>query len=644
MTTPTLRPALYARVSSQQQADANTIASQVEALRTRISEDGLRLDAEFCFQDEGHSGATLLRPALERLRDQAAAGVLDRLYIHSPDRLARNYAYQVLLLEEFRRCGVEVVFLNRAIGRSPEEDLLLQVQGMMAEYERAKIAERSRRGKRHAAQNGSVNVLSGAPYGYRYISKFAGGGRARYELHAEHAAVVRTMFTWIGVDGHSIREVCRRLKTQQIPSPTGKPYWDPTTVWGMLRNAAYTGRAEFGKTREVAARPRLRTPRGQPVHGRRAGSTEETPADERVPITVPAIIDEAVFAAVAEQLAANRKRRRESQRGARYLLQGLVVCGGCGYAYYGKPVSRSSRKGKPRQYAYYRCIGTDAYRFGDQRVCSNSQCRTDTLDKAVWDDACGLLANPGRVRREYDERSRKRSKGSRPSEQVERLIAQVRRGIARLIDAYEDGLLEKDEFEPRVRESKTRLARLEKEAATATNRETEDVELSAAISQLEVFAERIRSGLQDADWETRREILRTLIKRVEVGPDAIKIVYKVCPCPFEPGPERGSSQHCWRSERTPLRRPLVTCHTNAVLHQTRFQEATHDAKQTLVRHTAGQTSHQDVVVHPVKELFQVHVHHNRSTIGHVLLRLQQRLVSAASGSKTVARFRKGRVQ
>ena len=177
MTTPQLRAAIYARVSSQQQADANTIASQVEALRDRVRSDGLKLDSEFCFFDEGHSGATLLRPALERLRDQAAAGVLDRLYVHSPDRLARSYAYQVLLLEEFRRSGVEVVFLNRPIGRSPEEDLLLQVQGMMAEYERAKIAERSRRGKRHAARGGSVNVLSGAPYGYRYVGKLAGGGR-----------------------------------------------------------------------------------------------------------------------------------------------------------------------------------------------------------------------------------------------------------------------------------------------------------------------------------------------------------------------------------------------------------------------------------------------------------------------------------
>jgi site-specific DNA recombinase len=131
------------------------------------------------FLDDGYSGATLVRPALERLRDAAVAGVLDRLYVHAPDRLARKYAYQVLLVEEFGRCGVEVVFLNRELGRSPEDDLLLQVQGMMAEYERAKIIERHRRGKLHAARLGSVNVLSGAPYGYRYVTKHDGGGQAR---------------------------------------------------------------------------------------------------------------------------------------------------------------------------------------------------------------------------------------------------------------------------------------------------------------------------------------------------------------------------------------------------------------------------------------------------------------------------------
>lgn len=163
--------AIYARVSSEQQATSNTIDSQIAALEARLAQDGLTLVPEGRFIDEGYSGATLVRPALERLRDAVAAGNLDRLYVHSPDRLARRYAYQVLLIDEFHRAGVEIIFLNRPIGLSPEDDLLLQVQGMVAEYERAKILERSRRGKRHAARQGAVSVLSGAPYGYRYVGK-----------------------------------------------------------------------------------------------------------------------------------------------------------------------------------------------------------------------------------------------------------------------------------------------------------------------------------------------------------------------------------------------------------------------------------------------------------------------------------------
>jgi len=167
--------AIYALVSSTQQADSHTIASQVAALQTRVAADGLPLTPDQHFLDEGYSGATLIRPALERLRDAAALGSVTRLYVHSPDRLARKYAYQVLLIDEFQRTGVEVVFLNRELGRSPEDDLLLQVQGMVAEYERAKILERSRGGKRHAAQTGEVSVLSTAPYGYHYVRKQEGG-------------------------------------------------------------------------------------------------------------------------------------------------------------------------------------------------------------------------------------------------------------------------------------------------------------------------------------------------------------------------------------------------------------------------------------------------------------------------------------
>src|SRR5262249_42379404 len=193
-----IQVAIYARVSSEQQTEAQTIASQVAALRARVAADDCVLLPECEFIDDGYSGATLVRPGLERLRDLSASGGVERLYVHSPDRLARKYAYQVLLMDEFQRMGIEVVFLNRELSRSPEDELLLQVQGMVAEYERAKILERSRRGKRHAAQVGSVNVLCGAPYGYHYISKQLGGGAARFEVVEQEARVVRQVFMWVG--------------------------------------------------------------------------------------------------------------------------------------------------------------------------------------------------------------------------------------------------------------------------------------------------------------------------------------------------------------------------------------------------------------------------------------------------------------
>src|SRR5262249_23526198 len=114
------RAALYARVSSDTQTQEGTIASQLALLRERIEADGYVVEPELCFVDDGVSGSTLVRPALERLRDQAAAGAIDRLYILSPDRLARRHAYQMVLMDELQAGGVEVVFLNHPLGSSPE--------------------------------------------------------------------------------------------------------------------------------------------------------------------------------------------------------------------------------------------------------------------------------------------------------------------------------------------------------------------------------------------------------------------------------------------------------------------------------------------------------------------------------------------
>ena len=254
----------------------------------------------------------------------------------------------------------------------------------MAEYERAKILERSRRGKRHAADSGLVNALSGAPYGYRYIDKHSGGGQARYEIYLEQAAVVRQVFEWVGRERATINEVCRRLQASGVRTQTGKQVWDRATIWGMLKNPAYKGMAAFGKTSSGQMRHKLRPGRNHSSQPRRPYSTYPVATSEWIGIPVPALVDEAMFEAVQQQLSENRQRARQSQRGAKYLLQGLVVCKLCGYSYYGKPVSNKAAKGQTRDYAYYRCIGTDAYRFGGQRICSNTQVRTDLLEVAVW--------------------------------------------------------------------------------------------------------------------------------------------------------------------------------------------------------------------------------------------------------------------
>jgi len=280
----------------------------------------------------------------------------------------------------------------------------------------------------------------------------------------EEARLVRHVFDWVGRARLTIGEVCRRLTQAGEVTRTGKRVWDRSVVWGMRKNPASMGTAAFGKTRQEPLRPRLRAQRGRALQPRRAVSTVDVPREDWFSIPVPAIVEPEVFAAVQDQLQDNRRHARQAQRGALYLLQGVVQCQQCGYAYYGKRLSPSARKGKPRAYAYYRCLGTDAYRFGGERICQNTQVRTDLLDLAVWQEVCTLLAHPERLVEEYRRRLQPERGGPRtPLATVEGHIAQLRQGVARLIDSYAEGLIDKGEFEPRITRVRQRLARLEEQ-------------------------------------------------------------------------------------------------------------------------------------------------------------------------------------
>ena len=530
MRTSTLRSAIYARVSSEQQAQAGTIESQIEALRKRVVDDGLDLESELEFVDAGYSGATLVRPALEKLRDMAAVGCLDRLYVHSPDRLSRKYAYQVLPVDELKRNGVEIVFLNHGVGDSPEDSLLLQVQGMVAEYERAKIQERCRRGKLHAARKGKISVLGDAPYGYRYVSIHEGGGQASYEILLDEAKVARQIFEWVGTEGCTIGQVCKRLQDNEILTKKGRRCWDSSTVWGMLKNPAYKGMAAFGKTRLGERRPMVRPQRGAPEQPRRPYSTYDVPKEKWTDIPVAAIIGEGLFEVVQEKLADNRARSRERLRGPSHLLQGLVVCGRCGYAYHGVRASKATTNGKSYSYTYYRCGGTDSGRFGGQEICSNKTVRGDTLEKAVWQDVCSLLSDPQRIEQEYQRRlAEKPPESWGGAEHLRQTIGKVRRGMSRLIDSYQEGLLEKVDFEPRIRKAKERLKRLETDLERCVDKEEQRRTLSLVIGRMREFANTVANGLTNADWATQRALIRAVVKRVEIGDEDVRIVYKISP-------------------------------------------------------------------------------------------------------------------
>ena len=323
--------AIYARVSSDRQRREQSIRSQTAALRELAAARDLLVVEDLVFEDEGVSGTVLRRPGLERLRDLAVEGRFEVLLCHAPDRLARRYAYQVLLLEELQRAGIEVIFAKEPErSGTPEDELLRQFQGMIAEYERAQIAERCRRGKLHRARGGAVSVMARAPYGYRYVKR-SEHADAFFEVDEAEAPVVREIFRRYLEEDESIAKIGRWLTAQGVPTRTRAMGWNNATIWGMLRNPAYAGQAAYGKTRatgevvRATRQARLRKQRSTHI------SREDVAPEDWERITVPALISEEQFALAQERLHRNsRFSPRNTSRPS--LLQGILVCRECGYA------------------------------------------------------------------------------------------------------------------------------------------------------------------------------------------------------------------------------------------------------------------------------------------------------------------------
>jgi len=385
---------------------------------------------------------------------------------------------------------------------------------------------------------------SGAPYGYRYVTKQEGNGRASYVVLAEEARVVRQVFAWVGHDRATIEDVCRRLERLGAVTRSGKTVWNRSTVGEMLKNPAYTGAAPFGRPRLGEPRPRLRPVRGHGGPPKRPCSVHPTPSEEWIRVPVPPLVSSELFEAVQEQLRENRQRIRQRRTGNRYLLQGLVVCHACGYGFHGRTVSPRTAQGTA--YFYYRCNSANAARRTGAAVCQNPVVRGEPLDEAVWTEVRALLNDPYRLEQEYCRRLEEPSSETLATTLADltRQQEKARRAIARLIDSYTEGLIDKGEFEPRIQQIKQRATALEQQTQALADEQTLRGELRLIIGQLEAFAKRVEHGLDRADFLTRREIIRAVVRRIEVDEGKINIVFKVGRSPFVPRPSRGDLQYC----------------------------------------------------------------------------------------------------
>jgi site-specific DNA recombinase len=521
--------AIYARVSSDRQKENHTIASQTAALIEYAQTHGYSVPPEWVFQDEGYSGAILVRPGLEALRDLAAEGQVAAVLVYSPDRLSRKYAYQVLLSEELSRCGVELIFLKAPAGATPEDQLLVQFQGMIAEYERTQIAERCRRGKKHMAQQGGVNVLSGAPYGYRYVKK-SDTSAAFYEVMEAEAKVVRMVFETYTQQGLSINAIARMLNDSQIATRTGKGRWERSTVWGMLRNPAYRGNACYGKTEQ---RPRQRVTR--PLRQRKALPSRdvgghERPRAEWIEVPVPALVTEEMFGLAQEQLEKN-KRHSPRRTIEPTLLQGILVCEQCGYGLY-----RTSTHTTAHKLNYYRCIGSDGYRRLNGPVCRNRPIRQDYLDQFVWSEVIRLLEDPGLIQTEIDRRREAAQKANpfrKREEELRREQARVEKSSERLLTAYQEGLLTLTQLRQRMPALQKQTQAIESELQSLKMAAVDQAKYLQLAENLAGFRSKLRVRAEALDI-VRQQILRLLVKEVLVGVDTLTIRHSI-PIPSGPG-------------------------------------------------------------------------------------------------------------
>jgi site-specific DNA recombinase len=514
-----MRIAFYVRVSTYQQVQTQTIAQQLDRLRLHCEQHGWSWVEEQIFRDDGYSGASLSRPGLQRLREAVKEGQFDRLLITAPDRLARKYVHQVLLLEEFEQAGCTIEFLDHPMGQTPDDQLLLQIRGAVAEYERSLIAERMRRGRHHKYLAGTLLPWTTPPYGY-CLDPDHPRSPAGVRLDAAQAAVVAEMFAQYLDLGQTLSGLAKQLMARQIQTPSGGTRWGIASIRSILTNPAYTGVVYAGRT-QVRQSRRRRSPLA-PV-GKRSSGYSATPAAEWTLVGhIPAIVTQEQFEQVQAKLATNRQMAKRNNHAHQYLLRALVSCGLCRLACSGQT---------RRRYSYYVCAGkwhvTQSYQAAR---CRSRLIPMRSLDEVVWSDLCTVLTQPEIIRQELERcvgGAWAPQEAQARRENVRKGITQLEQQIERLTEAYLAEVLSLEEYGRRRQEIERRIEALRTVQQQLAQQIARQHDLVQIATQIEDFCARVQQGLAQATFEQKRQLVELLLDRVVVTNEEVEIRYVI---------------------------------------------------------------------------------------------------------------------
>lgn len=513
--------AVYARVSTERAQQAQTIQQQIERLQAHVTQQpNWHLAEAHIYRDDGYSGAQLNRPGLDHLRDHAGFAEFELVLITAPDRLARKYVHQVLIIEELQAAGCRVEFLERPMSDDPNDQLLLQIRGAVAEYERTLIAERMRRGRQAKLRSGRLLPWTRPPYGYVLDSEQPRDPN-RVRLEPVQAAIIEQIFAWYTQADQrlSLYEVAKRLSESAILTPTGCVRWNVATVRGILRNPAYTGTAYSGRTRPMAARQRKSAllPVG-PGYSQRP-----TPPDDWIAIPVPAIITQETFDLAQVRLDQNKQFARRNNVTHDYLLRGLVSCAQCHLACTGIVAHPG--------YPYYVCRGsTEALRKAKGERCRARHTPAIALDQLVWQDLCRILTDPILITHELERAQAgewlpQALKARRLT--LQNALAQLVRQQERLLDVYLAEIIGRDEFERKRQELSQSQHGLAQQLRQLEAQAQQQLDVARLANHVESFCQRLQPTLENLDFAQRRQLVELLIDRVIVDEGQVEIRYVI---------------------------------------------------------------------------------------------------------------------